>query len=386
MCPTPDPLDASPTEPTLLRMRDDSSVPVRWYDATPVGGSHATAAGVVEIRHGILTAGKSAGMEVIWVDTGAARTVILPGRGMGIWQVEASGVRFGWKSPVDGPVHPCWVPIHDPDGLGWLEGFDELVVRCGLESNGAPEKGDDGTLRFPLHGRIGNLPAGELRVEIDHTTGRVEVIGEVIESKLFFKRLRMETRYAFTPGSPRVDWSDRVTNELAGEATLQMLYHINLGAPVLGEGSKVIAPIVTLTPKDELSAGEVDTWNEIGPPQTGYSERVYFATLAASEHGQTAVMLRDAQHDTGLGVRIDQRTLPHFVLWKNTAAETDGYVIGLEPATNLPNARSYEASQGRVVRLAGGESVVFRVGLEPLINRDQVAAFEEEIAFLGGDR
>jgi galactose mutarotase-like enzyme len=165
-----------------------------------------------------------------------------------------------------------------------------------------------------------------------------------------------------------------------------MLYHINLGAPVLGEGSKVIAPIATLTPKDELSAGEVDTWNEIGPPQTGYSERVYFATLAASEHGQTAVMLRDAQHDTGLGVRIDQRTLPHFVLWKNTAAETDGYVIGLEPATNLPNARSYEASQGRVVRLAGGESVVFRVGLEPLINRDQVAAFEEEIAFLGGDR
>ena len=26
----------------------------------------------------------------------------------------------------------------DPGGLGWLEGFDELFVRCGLDSNGPP--------------------------------------------------------------------------------------------------------------------------------------------------------------------------------------------------------------------------------------------------------
>ena len=51
-------------------------------------------------------------------------------------------MELGWKSPVHGPVHPNFVPLNEPSGLGWLDGFDELFVRCGLESNGAPDFDD----------------------------------------------------------------------------------------------------------------------------------------------------------------------------------------------------------------------------------------------------
>lgn len=370
--------------PVLTRLRDDSEVPVLWYEESSLTGYHELAGGAIETRHGLLTSGKSAGLEVIWINTGAARTVLLPGRGMGIWQIEAGGLRFGWKSPIDGPVHPCWVPIHDPDGLGWLEGFDELVVRCGLESNGAPEKGADGSLRYPLHGRIANLPATGLTLEIDHESGKLAITGDVIESKLFFKRLRLRSRIEFSPNSTRVDWVDSVTNELSMPTTVQMLYHINLGAPVLGPGARVIAPLETLAPKDDLSAVEIDTWDQIGGPQSGYAERVYFSGLSSRNHADSAVMLRGADGGSGLGVRIDTRSLPHFILWKNTAAESDGYVIGLEPATNFPNSRSREAQRGRVVMLGGGETVQFRVGLEPLVNGDQVQRFERLIGDLRG--
>ena len=44
-----------------------------------------------------------------------------------------------------------WVPLTEPSGLGWLSGFDELMVRCGLESNGAPDFDDSGQM----------LPGGE---------------------------------------------------------------------------------------------------------------------------------------------------------------------------------------------------------------------------------
>ena len=372
--------------PELTRLRDDSLIQVHWMDDSPVSGEHTTAQGNVSIRHGVCTAGKSAGVEVIWVDTGAARTILLPGRGMGIWQIEASGLRYGWKSPVDGPVHPCLVPIHDPDGLGWLEGFDELVVRCGLESNGAPENGPGGSLRYPLHGRIGNLPAADLRVEVDQQSGRVAVIGDVVETKLFFKRLRLSSRIEFTPGASRIDWVDTVTNELATPTTVQMLYHINVGAPVLSAGAQVIAPIEQLIPKDDLSASEIERWDEIGPPQSGYQERVYFAKLAADSAGQTAVLLRAADGDAGLGLRIDTQTLPYFILWKNTAALEDGYVVGLEPATNFPNPKSREAEQGRVVSLAGGQSVRFRVGLEPLVGQESVRGFEQQVEQLRAGR
>ncbi|NOY28743.1 MAG: DUF4432 family protein [Planctomycetes bacterium] len=103
----------------------------------------------------------SDGVQVIEVDTGRMRLSILPTRGMGIWRAELpDGERLGWKSPVHGPVHPKFVPLTDPSGLGWLDGFDELVVRCGLESNGGPAFDEEnGRLVYPLHGRIANRPA-----------------------------------------------------------------------------------------------------------------------------------------------------------------------------------------------------------------------------------
>ena len=103
--------------------------------------------------------GVGGGMSRITLTAGEKTVDVLPARGMGIWQATHTGIRFGWASPVRGPVHPGWVPLSDPDGLGWLEGFDEMLVRCGLASNGAPEFDDRGRLVFPLHGRIANLPA-----------------------------------------------------------------------------------------------------------------------------------------------------------------------------------------------------------------------------------
>ena len=356
------------------RIFDGSPVHVRWADASLVTGDFRTKDGVITVKHGHLVGGKAEGVEIVLVDTGAVRALLLPGRGMGIWKLWAGGIEFGWRSPVDGPVHPSLVPVMDPGGLGWLEGFDELVVRCGLESNGAPDKDDAGTLRLPLHGRIANLPARDVRVEVNAESGLVEIIGDVLETRLFFNRLRLRTRTGFRAGCVNIQIVDEVTNERSVPATMQMLYHINVGSPVLSSGSRVEAPIDTLAPKDALSASEIDGWNAMGSAQVGFAERVYFASPRADNHAWTAVMLRSGDNSSGLGVQFDTSTLPYFILWKNTAAENDGYVIGLEPATNLPNTKSFEAKQGRVVTLAPGQTTTFRVNLQPLIG---VKAVEE---------
>ena len=110
---------------------------IQWDDASPLTMSVETRRGTIETRHGRFVGGPSDQVEVIEVDTGAVHATILPSRGMSIWTLEAGGIRFGWNSPVAGPIHPGLVPVFDPSGIGWLEGFDELVVRCGLESNGS---------------------------------------------------------------------------------------------------------------------------------------------------------------------------------------------------------------------------------------------------------
>jgi len=373
-----------PTPSPLRRLYDRSVVSVRWFTESSVAGEYPTALGTIVVHHGEMLSGKSAGVEVCVIDTGTAQVIVLPSRAMAVWQIRTGDIDFGWRSPVDGPVNPSLVPIDDPDGLGWLEGFDELVVRCGLESNGAPEKDEAGFLRYPLHGRIGNLPATSLAVEVNVTTGQLALVGDCIESKLFFKRLRLRSRVAVTAQSAEVHLIDEVTNELSSAATAQMLYHINIGAPILGEGAALVAPIARLAPKNELSAGEIDHWNQMPGPQSGYAERVYFAQLSADESGKTSAMLRSVDGSAGLGVSFDTSTLPYFIFWKNTAAEADGYVVGMEPATNFPNARSSETAKGRVVRLQPGESIGFEVSLCPLVSQTEVADFQSRIDRLAG--
>ncbi|MFG0263405.1 MAG: DUF4432 family protein, partial [Novipirellula sp. JB048] len=198
---------------------------IAWDSDSPLTIDVETRLGEIKTRHGRFIGGASDQVEVVEIDTGVIRVLVLPTRGMSIWKIEAAGIRYGWDSPIAGPVHPSQVPLFDPSGLGWLEGFDELVVRCGLESNGAPEFDEAGRLKYPLHGRIANLPADSLSIEYDEASGRLELIGEIIESRLFRQRLRLRSRLRVHAASYRVDLLDDVTNERSTPATMQLLYH-----------------------------------------------------------------------------------------------------------------------------------------------------------------
>ena len=78
-------------------------------------------------------------------------------------------------------------------------------------------------------------------------------------------------------------------------------------------------------------------------------------------------------------VRYSLKNFPCFTQWKNTAGEADGYVTGLEPATNYPNARRFEREKGRVISLAGGESRTTNITIEVLETKKAVAATTAEI-------
>ncbi|MCC9629700.1 aldose 1-epimerase family protein [Blastopirellula sp. JC732] len=338
--------------------------------------------GDVSIRKWTLLGGMSQGVDVVEVTSGGFRMRILPTRGMGVWDAHYDGQRIGWSSPTPGPVHPAFVPISEPSGIGWLEGFDELLVRCGLESNGAPEF-DPQTHRllYPLHGRIANKPAQKVTAEITED-GEVIVRGEVYETRLFFCNLKLTVEYRIARGERGFRLKDTITNLSAKPAEAQMLYHINLGDPVLSEGATVVVPAKKVVPRNDHSAGEIGNWDRYRGPQVGFEEMVYFCENAHGEDGWTPTMLKNGAGDRGISVAYDARQLPCFTIWKNTAAEADGYVTGLEPATNFPNPRSFEGKQNRVVKLPPGGEVNFEIQLAYHANAEAVAEMEQSIRSL----
>ncbi len=311
-----------------------------------------------------LQTGMSKGVDVVEVDKGAFRFVVIPTRGMGLWKAGLGEMQLAWRSPVRGPVHPALVNLADEGGLGWLRGFDELLCRCGLESNGAAEYNANGTLRHGIHGRIANTPAHNVQVTIDGDTGEIAVVGIVDETRLFGNKLRLATTITTRVGQPGLAITDTITNLSAEPGELELLYHFNLGVPLLTAGAKVLLPVKKMAPRDAAAAADLPDWTVYKPPAPGMPEAALYFELAADAQGQTQALLCGAGGDRGVSLKFNTRELPYFTLWKNRQAECDGYVTGLEPGINFPNVKSFERPMGRVAVLAPGESRTYHVAIE----------------------
>lgn len=301
---------------------------------------------------------------------------------MSLWKASLGEIDIGWRSPVRGPVHPGLVPLAEPGGLGWLDGFDELLVRCGLESNGAPDFDEQGRLLYPLHGRIGNRPAHFAELAVDDDSGEISVTGAVDESRFHFLKLRLTSRVSTRPGEAGLRIRDRVENLSASPAEFQLLYHVNFGAPLLEPGSHCLLPVKTVVPRGPRAAAGIANWSVFGEPTAGYDEQVYFVEPLAGADGASRALLKNAAGDLGASLHFDRRQLPWFTLWKNTDAAADGYVTGLEPGTNFPNPRRHEGRQGRVVRLDPFGEAVFDLRLEIHAGAELVARAESAISAL----
>jgi Domain of unknown function (DUF4432) len=324
-----------------------------------------------------LRGGTSEHVDVIELNNGRLSLSILPTRGMGIWRGFCDGLSLGWKSPVPFPVHPSFVNLQDNGGLGWLRGFNEWICRCGLDSNGPP--GPDGT----LHGRIANIPAHTVSVTVDpEGPGTIAVSGVVDESTMYGPNLRLKSTVQTAAGSNRFTIIDEITNRRSVPAELELLYHVNTGPPFLDPGARCVAPTIEVAPNSARAAAGIDHYEAYEAPSSGYTEQVYYFELATDKKSRTLVLLRNAAGDRGISLHFDTRELPHFTLWKNTQADSDGYVTGLEPATNFPNLKSFEKEQGRVVVVPPGGKSVHRLEIAVHSQPDAVRGIEQEIAAL----
>lgn len=337
-----------------------------------------------------LSGGPSDGVDVVDLNNGELSMSILPTRGMGLWRGEYHGIPIGWNSPVARPVHPSLVNLEARGGLGWLGGFNELMCRCGLSFNGPPgidrvvdENGNVSESELTLHGKIANIPAHHVAVEIsDEGPGTLSVTGVVEETMMFAPALRLTSTVSTEAGSNGITVTDVVTNVGGQPTELQMLYHTNIGRPFLGEGSKFVAPIAEVAPRDAHSAKGLDSFDQYGGPVAGLPEEAFFCDLISDRKEQTQVLLRNAEGDRGLSLSFSTKQLPCFTLWKNTQAEADGYVTGLEPGTNLPNLKTFERERGRVITLAPGESYETSFELRVHDTPEAIAQTEKQIRAL----
>jgi len=361
-----------------------------WSESGRFGGSKGPAWSLHKFT---LHGGKQEGVDIVTIDNGKLLITVIPTRGMGVLSVNCGDVRLGWESPVKEVVHPRHINLQSRGGLGWLEGFNEWLVRCGLESNGHPgtdkfinNVGEEATMDLTLHGKIANIPASEVEVVIEAAPPhRIHLRGSVDERMFYGPKLELQTDISTEPGSTSFRVEDIVTNRGGQDQEFELLYHTNYGHPLLEAGSTFLAPASRITPFNDHAAKDIAHYTEYAAPTPGFVEQVYCLYPIADKEGRTLIALQNKARSRAISLAFSVKDLPYVTLWKNTNAEGEGYVTGLEPGTNFPSIRRLERAHGRVPKLAAGESHNATIDFTIHTNADETKRLAEQIATLQGD-
>jgi hypothetical protein len=340
----------------------------------------------------ILRGGKQEGVEVVEVDNGRLRFLVSPTRGMSVLKVESGDVRLGWDSPVREVVHPKFINLESRGGLGWLEGFNEWLVRCGMEWAGHPgtdrvrnNAGEEVEMDLTLHGKMANLPATEVEILVDaKPPHRIHVRGLVEERMFHGAKLALRTDISTEPGSDSFRVEDSITNEGAQDQEFQVIYHANFGPPLLGKGSRFFGPVKRVIPFNAHAARDVKTYDNFNGPRAGFVEQVYCLYPLADSKGRTLMLLQNAAGSRGVSMELAVQEMPYVTLWKNLAATEDGYVIGIEPGTGFPRTRRLEREAGRVPKLRSHETRRFTLDFSVLSNAAGIKMVRRRIRKIQG--
>ncbi len=328
-----------------------------------------------------LSDGPSGGVRVILLRTGLISATIVVDRGLDIANFEYRGVPLAWISPT-GISSPAF---YEPEGLGWLRGFfGGLLTTCGLTYFGRPTI-DEGE-QLGLHGRASYIPARlhVCRGKWVGDTYLMEVEGEVRESKVFEPNISLTRRIEAELGGSQLTIRDTVRNNGWYRQPFMVLYHFNLGHPLLGKDSRLVATSQLVAPRDSDAADCIENYDRFEDPQKGYREKVYFHDLATDENGYAYAALLNYSLYGGLGVviRFKKNVLNRLVEWKMMGEGT--YVLGIEPANALVLGRDFERRMGTLRYLEPQESVEVEIEVRVVEGVEELERLESMIKSLRG--
>ncbi|QMV16368.1 aldose 1-epimerase family protein [Vibrio spartinae] len=332
-----------------------------------------------------LHGGKQMGVETLVIHNGELEITLIPTRGMGIFNVKKDGKRIlGWDSPVKEIVNPAFIDLESRNGLGWLDGFNEMMVRCGYEWTGHPGVDDNGQL-LSLHGRLQNTPASTVKVTIDEQPPyTITVEGEVSERTFKKVELVTHTSFSVTPGSNQFAVHDTLTNKADYEDEYQIIYHSNFGRPILEKGAKITAAASEISPFNDYAKKGLKDWQTYLGPTKGYDEMVYNLKPIGDKQGNTLAVLHNQAGNLGVSVGYNIKQLPVLTIWKNTDTLQQGYVTGIEPGTSYAYNTKYQRPLGLVPKIEAGASKHFDVTYTVLRNTGEVEQALATVADIQG--
>ncbi|WP_314456028.1 aldose 1-epimerase family protein [uncultured Microbacterium sp.] len=307
---------------------------------------------VASVEASVRTDGPDAGTRRLRVIAGELEVELLPDRGLDIGQVRHRGVPLAWVSPTGWPR---------PGAGGFGASFGGgLVTTCGLLSFGPPSVDAEG--EHPQHGRYSGLAASVTRSEVSDDAVVVEAT--VVEATVLGAQLELRRRVRVPFGAGRIELRDEIVNRGSRAVEPMVLYHVNLGWPVVDAGSVLHSPAERVRARDAAAEAGLASWAEFPEPVAEYPEQVFAHELPVDRRVAAEIVSR-----SGLGIRIsfDTAVLPGMFQWR--VAQEGAVVLGVEPATAATILGRADARAAGLLRELGPGSA-WELGLDIDVIRD----------------
>lgn len=313
----------------------------------PYVGHDSQLYGVEEHR---LVGGKGDGMRLLEVYNGnGLELTVSPDRTNDITRLRYKGVNMSYMTAC-GNVAPAY---YDKTGTNFLKSFTAgFLTTCGLQSIGSPcvDQGEE----VPMHGSIGNTPCEQAWwTEED---GALVLHSVTKDEVIFGRKLRLFRTIKVSLSSNEFEIEDVVENTGDTEEPLQLLYHMNMGYPLLDEDSIVKIHSDSVTPRDEEAAKGIEEWMHMQKPTPLYQEQCFYHKFGGSL-GKASIFQPKKQ--VGLEITFDTSELDCFIEWKMMGVRD--YVLGLECGNSYVDGRNVMREKGILKYIAPGEKKVYHV-------------------------
>jgi hypothetical protein len=296
-------------------------------------GQISNLAQVAYARRMTVTDGAMQGLKIIDCDNGKIRFILNESRALDIMQVYHEGQNISFVSKNGFTDKSC-------EFIKRFEGG--MLYTCGLDAIG----GMDG---YDIHGSFHLNNASVFHVECNDKEIIVEAY--IYNTSLFGENLRMHRVIKSEICSNKIVLADTLENLGFIDQKYCLLYHVNVGYPLLDEGAKLVADIDKITPRNDWSNLRQNDHAVMSMPVDGEEETCYFLDLNKPE-----VELLNDRVGKKFTLSYSNDTLPCFVQWRSMAS--GDYAVGLEPCTSvLDDGFKYKT-------ISAGQKIDFKLTLK----------------------
>lgn len=303
---------------------------------------------------------KGDSMRLLEVRNGSGISAVISlDRNADISRLNFRGQNLGYFSPC-GYVAPAY---YEPEGTNFLKSFTAgFLTTCGLQAVGSPctDEGEE----LPLHGSIANTPTD--RAQWEEKDGNLVIRTRTPDEQIFGRKLTLSRTFSFPVGKNEFSFTDEIENRGDKEEPFEILYHMNMGYPLLDEDSLVRIASEKVTPRNDHAAEEIKNWMNMEKPTAGYEERCYYHEMKKRGHAS----IFQPKMKIGLAIDYNAEELDCFVEWKMMGVRD--YVLGLECGNAYPDGRNVMREKGILKFLAPGEKKAYSVKITMLEKEEKI--------------